>query len=182
MSPTSFHRRLFTLFLVCPPSSAIQMRRDSKTQLGKHIQIGIICSKYCQVSDCNLRMVILSSSKRCCCYWTATRTLHSTGAPGMRTAHHAIGRDHTVRVGPKRTSIITSNDGHTFAMALNAGLIIGRYLYGKWPPFNLLIILFWFDSHAAFYSSEDLNAHQTRGTHVQCPRWYVSRLCACPFF
>ena len=40
--------------------------------------------------------------------------------------------------------------------------------------YDLLINLFWFDSGAAFYSSEDLNAHQTRGGHVPCTRWYVS--------
>jgi len=156
------------------------MKRDSKTQSGKLIQIGITCIKYCQMSDYNLRMVIPSPLRWCSNCWTATRALECSRAPGMRTTRHAIGRGHNVRVGLKPTSTIISNDDRTYAMAPNAGLVIGRQLFcfqvTVLVPSNLLIILFWFDSRAPFYSSEDLYAHQTRGTHVQCSRWYVSRL------
>jgi len=171
---------MLTLFVARPPPLAIQMRRNSRTQSGKHIQIGITCNKYYRLSDYNLRMAILSPSMRSSNCWTGTRALERICAPGMKTTRRAIGRGHNVPVGPKHTSTRISNDDHTFAMVLNAGLTLGRqiFLLSSYSvgPIQPPDHLFWFNSRASFYSSEDLYAHQTRGNHVQCTKWYVSRL------
>jgi len=118
----------------CQPSTMKQRhteRRYFRTQSGKHIQIGITCRKYCQMSNYNLRMVTPSPPTRCSNCWTATRALECSRAPGMRTTRHVIGRGHILRVRPKRTSIVISNDDHTFAMVENVGLIIGQQFFAS---------------------------------------------------
>lgn len=52
----------------------------------------------------------------------------------------------------------------------SAEFLLPSYGIGSIQPPDHFV---WFDSHAAFYSSEDLYAHQTRGNHVQCSKWYV---------
>jgi len=58
-----------------------------------------------------------TSQTQCSNCWIATRALECSRAPGM---------SHNLRVRPKRTSIIISNDNHKFAMVENVGLIIGQ--------------------------------------------------------